>query len=193
MASPADRWRTAILPPAIPALTTRRTASEPWPERWLPSRESNFQRYKKSADPTSPPGNGRVYKPLGSPLFNLPGAFVDEISDFDLSRRADLRRAHELADLIPRDEDENECDVDYEERIRDVHLALWHLAKTAPQIRAELNRLAAERELRAQELQRSWSAHHERKANRYWLPPLQYAPINDKHLMPAGPRETFER
>jgi hypothetical protein len=128
-----------------------------WPKHWLPPRPQ--WRPPKDRNPSRP--GGREYKPLGSPLFNLPGSLVDDLLGLDLRRHGHMRKAHELADALPQDEEETADD--HAQRIRDTHRALWQLAESAPVIREEVNRLAAERALRAGQLQMKWSINEERK------------------------------
>jgi hypothetical protein len=174
----------AIPRPAAATPTTRRTAgsSEPWPEHW---RRPEFK------PPKPPRESSRPYKRIESFLFRLPADLVDAIAGFDLRRADDFRRAHELADTTPADEDENA--EQHQDRIAEAHRDLWRLREDSPLIAAELNRLAAERCLRAEEVQRNWTVNHEIKANNFYLPPLEYKPIAASLLIPNPPREILER
>lgn len=122
----------------------------------------------------------RPYKPVETHLYNFPAEFVDQIAGLDLRLPAHFARAHELAEQIPIDEEENETPDDHRQRINQIHRELWTVKDSTPLIRLALDEMAAERAQRAEELQSGWSEHHEQKQNCYsqWHRPLEInAPI----------------
>jgi hypothetical protein len=157
------------------------------PQMLLDEVEADGADGTESADGTDASGKKRHYKPLASPLYNLPAGLVDDIAKLDLRRNKQLRFAKLLVEQFQFDPE----DGDVEDQRREALAFLEQAALRCPKVPLELQLIREQWERGKETLHKEWSKNHERKANCYYLPPLVYEPQHFDNVNETS-RDTFE-
>lgn len=119
----------------------------------------------------------RQYKPLESPIYNLPAGIVDKLVEkkINLRRKKDRQAAHYIIDRIGAIYLERDC-MDADD-IKAAHDAIDKLARDpnamAMMIAEHNDAMRQGFEQRAEEVQNGWSQHHRDKVNCYYRPPME--------------------
>jgi hypothetical protein len=147
----------------------------------------------------------RQYKPLASPIFNLPAGLIDcmEKNKLNLKMRKHRQAAHKIADMVAAVEIKH-GNMDADE-VEAMHAAIEQLAKNPKpipeqlaEIRDEFERLSAE--VRdgiidpetGEKTEDGWSQHHRDKVNNYYRPPMEVARVCDREDGTVRTKETSE-